>query len=316
MSRDKKQGSRGGQHGRPAGRGSGALRSGSSERPHHDTAHSRSDASSRRGPQDRQSRAHAPARRTAIVPPSHADFVIGRNAAQEVLRYAPERILRAYIVDGRARELFELFESASVPVEAVSTESLADLVANEAHQSIVLAVKPRVFRSFGECLKGLAGAERGLVVVLDGVEDPQNFGAILRSAECFGADLILWSKNRGASLTPAVTKASVGASELLNLCSVSNINDALMKLRDEAGFWIVCADVGEGATPLAGFEFPAKTVLVLGAEGSGISHLVSERADFRVEIALSGRINSLNVAQAGAILMHAYAARQCVPVDS
>lgn len=260
-----------------------------------------------------------------ITLPGHADLVVGRNAARELLRFAPERIIRAYIAESRnplgnppgtptggpnqRDDLAAELAGAKIDVARVPLESLTQLAGNEAHQSIVLAIKPRVVRTLNECLPALAARESALVVLLDAIEDPQNFGAILRSAECFAADLVIWSRNRGVGITPAVTKASVGASELVELCAVANLADAAVKLRDEAGFWIVGADTAEGAVALPDFEFPRKTALVLGAEQSGMSRLMTERADFRVAIPLSGRINSLNVAQAAAIMLSSYRLR-------
>jgi 23S rRNA (guanosine2251-2'-O)-methyltransferase len=135
------------------------------------------------------------------------------------------------------------------------------------------------------------------------VYDPQNLGALMRAAECFGAAAMVWSRNRGCGLTPVVTKASVGASELLDLIEVSNLADAIRRFKD-AGYWIVAADMDPQAEDLQTFQFPAHTVLVMGSEGSGLRELTRRSADSLVRIVTPGRIGSLNVSQATAVILH------------
>jgi len=124
----------------------------------------------------------------------------------------------------------------------------------------------------------------------------------LRAAECFGVDAVLWSKNRGAPIGPVVSKVSVGASEIVRLCPVSNLHRALESLK-EAGAWLSGAIIAPDAASLDRFEFPEKSVVVMGAEGEGIHQLIEKSLDFRVFIPMSGRIDSLNVSQATAVML-------------
>jgi 23S rRNA (guanosine2251-2'-O)-methyltransferase len=153
-----------------------------------------------------------------------------------------------------------------------------------------------------EILDAHRDTERGVLLLLDGVQDPQNLGSILRAAECFGVEAVVWSRNRGVPVTPSVVKASAGASELVTLVEVGNINDAIGKCRD-AGWWILGASVTGNATAVQSYQGPQKVALVMGAEGSGLKNLTQRNVDQTVYIPMRGRIDSLNVGQATAVLL-------------
>jgi 23S rRNA (guanosine2251-2'-O)-methyltransferase len=244
--------------------------------------------------------------------PARQDLVIGRNTVREVLRYNPKRVKKLLIAkssgntagsDHRVTEIIALAESAGIPVQKLTQDELATLVQSTSHQSVALELNDRDFSSLSDIVQQTKSATSSIILALDGIEDPHNFGALLRAAECFGVDAVLWSKNRGVQITPAVTKVSVGASELLRLVPVSNLAQALEKCK-AAGFWTVVAMLGAGAESLDTFTWPDKTVLVVGAEGEGVRDRTAKEADFRVYIPLSGRVESLNVSQAGALLLH------------
>jgi 23S rRNA (guanosine2251-2'-O)-methyltransferase len=144
-----------------------------------------------------------------------------------------------------------------------------------------------------------------LIVALDRVEDPGNFGALFRSAWSLGAKAIFTAKDRSAALTPQALKAASGAVEKLPWVKVTNLVAAFSKLK-ELGFWVVGADSQDSGESLFDFKFPLRSVLVLGAEGKGLSRLTREKADYLVQIPLAGKSDSLNVASAGAIFLYAY----------
>ena len=235
-------------------------------------------------------------------------LVIGRNAVREVLRHRSERAKCLLVASpsrkGPMEEIFTLSEGLGLPCKEICREELEELAHSGSHQGVALEVKQREFSSVEDILGNTAVADRSLVLALDGVQDPQNVGAILRAAECFGVDGVLWSKNRGPKVTATVSKVSVGASELLNLVPVSNLSQALDKFKD-AGYWTVAAMIGEGASSLESFDWPEKTVILLGAEGSGIRNRTARESDFQVYIPMSGHIDSLNVSQASALLLYA-----------
>lgn len=205
-------------------------------------------------------------------------------------------------------EILLLARSCNIAVETATLEELSALCASDAHQSFAAELRPNPELSLKELLAALKDRERALLLALDGVQDPHNLGAILRAAECFGVDAVLWSRNRGASITPAVRKVSVGASELVPSLAVGSLAEALERCA-EADFWIVAAEARADSKAVHGFQFPKKSVIVLGSEGEGLHALVSARSNERVVIPLFGKIDSLNVSQAAAVLLHEYRAQ-------
>ncbi len=232
---------------------------------------------------------------------------MGRNAVREVLKSSPERVEAMFIAtSGGDPEIDSLVAQAGCAVERMSSDALSSMLGSSSHQSYAARLSERPQRDLKEHIAALADKSRVRIVALDSIQDPQNLGAILRAAECFSVDAVIWSKNRGVSVTPVVAKTSVGASELVNIVQVSNLAEALRRLKDE-GFWIVAADGSTGAQSISDFEFPDRAVLVFGSEGEGIQRMILENADFRVAIPMLGRIDSLNVSQAVAVFLYASA---------
>lgn len=229
---------------------------------------------------------------------------MGRNTVREVFRAQPERIKRIFSTkDPEENAFVKELQEAGKPIRQMSEKALTSLLNSDSHQGIAAELKPRSHPDLKEFLK--EEREKSLVLVLDSIFDPQNFGTILRAGECFGADAALYSKNRGASITPAVTKASVGASELMPLIVVSNLAEAVRKLQD-AGYFVVVAAVGAEAKNALEFDFPLKTALILGSEGKGVQPLVAKIADAALYIPMRGKIDSLNVSQAAAVFCALY----------
>ena len=241
---------------------------------------------------------------------------MGRNCVEEVLRHRPERLEHLYIAeskghgraapDGRRATLESDVRRLDVPVTEVSRADLDALVNSDSHQGVVAQVSSRHLLSLDDLCEFASTEPFVRILALDGVVDPQNFGAILRAAECFGIDAVVWSKNRGAPLGPVVAKASVGASELLQLCPVSNLHQGLETLK-KAGVWLAGAVVAPDASPLEKFQFPERCAIVMGSEGDGIQPLVQKALDFRVFIPMYGQVSSLNVSQATSVMLHAAA---------
>jgi 23S rRNA (guanosine2251-2'-O)-methyltransferase len=237
---------------------------------------------------------------------------MGRQCLREVLRHAPERVCRVLVAQhkhsrgGEDRQaLLDELARSGVPVEYTSRSELTGLLGSDSHQSFAAVVTPPQAEDLRTFLQRTDAETPGVVLVADSVSDPHNLGAILRTAECFGVDAVMWSTNRGCGFTPVVAKASVGASELLRILEVSNLAESVGRLK-EAGYWLVAADVSGDALDLAHFEFPARTVLVVGAEDRGPRQRLRQLADFIVKITMCGQIDSLNVAQATAVLLHGY----------
>ena len=236
-------------------------------------------------------------------------LVMGLHTIQELLTHAPDRLLRVYTVrpqEKRKSALLEECERHRIPVSFVSNDELSKMAGSDSHQSFVAHVKGRTFYSVLEFVKKVEDEERVLVLMLDQIFDPQNFGALIRSAECLGANGVAWSKNRGSDLTPVAAKTSSGASEIIPLIRVSNLADAVEKFK-EGGFEIVASLLDSSAKSLFEFKYSPRTVLILGSEGEGIQPLIRKKADRAIYIPMKGKIQSLNVAQAASVLLAKWA---------
>ena len=250
-------------------------------------------------------------RETPRTPDENAENrVFGRNAVRELL--ASGRDIDKIYVSGGEREgsILRLIGEAKerrIPIVECDRRKLDLLSGGGVHQGIV-AVAAEVAYASGDDMLALAEerGEKPLIVLADGIEDPRNLGALLRVAECAGAHGVIVPKRRAVGLTALVAKTSAGAIAHLPVARVTNLSVAIEELK-ERGFWIYAADMDGGAyyeTDLSG-----SVALVLGSEGEGVSRLVKEKCDFIVSIPLYGRVNSMNVTSAAAVIL-SEAARQ------
>lgn len=239
--------------------------------------------------------------------PPRDQLVMGVHAVQEILRHAPERLLRVFIAGPKEKktEIERLCKDKGIPVSYVPKERIEKMTGSETHQSIAAHVKGRKFYGVKEFLEKVEDKKRSLLLMVDQVFDPQNFGGLIRSAECFGADGIIWSKNRGSDLTPASSKASSGASELIPLIRISNLADAMGQFQ-KGGFEAVASGFDASAESAYGFSFAPKTLLIVGSEGEGIQPLILKKADRLIYLPMMGKVASLNVGGAAASFMALY----------
>lgn len=228
----------------------------------------------------------------------------GRRLALEAIRSG--RAVEVLVAAGARgtqglRDVLAAAEAAAVPVREVPRDRIRSLAATDSHQGVVARAEAPA--TLGEAdLERRAWAEDARVVVLDGVTDPHNVGAIARTAEAAGASALVLRRRRGAGLTPAALRASAGALLHLPVAEVANISRALGRLK-EAGFWVLGL-TGEAETTIDGAAPPpGRLALVLGAEGEGLSRLVRESCDGLVSIPLRGRVASLNVSAAAAVAL-------------
>ncbi len=228
------------------------------------------------------------------------NLIMGKNCIREVLKASPERLVEIYTCQKPDDDLHRELELADVRIQTMSKHKLNEMVSSESHQSYVAKVKPRDNIELKAFLAD--SREKSVVLMLDSINDPQNLGSILRSAECFGVDLVVFSKNRGADMTPTVSKTSAGASELVPIAKISNLAEAI-KAFQKAGYWAVTADVGAHCQELYAFDFPEKTLLIMGSEGKGVQPLIHKLCDFHITIPMHGQIDSLNVSQATAVML-------------
>jgi 23S rRNA (guanosine2251-2'-O)-methyltransferase len=235
------------------------------------------------------------------------DVIEGRQPVREALR-AGRSIRRILIADGAHNrgtlaEIVTLARTAHIRVDHVPRAALDARTTTRSHQGVIAEAEPYRTRSWREGLQRARDAsEPALFLALDGIEDPHNAGALLRSAEVFGAHAVLLPKRRAAPPTAAMAKAAAGAMEHLVVDQVSNLDRALADCREE-GLWIV-ALASEGEQPLDRCRLLEEpVVLVVGKEGAGVSTLVRKRADAVVAIPTTGRVGSLNASVAGAIAL-------------
>lgn len=236
--------------------------------------------------------------------------VVGFHAIEETIRSRRAGAVlcvsrRSKRIDGLVREA----RKAGVQVKRLTDAELSSLSGAADHRGAVLTVgadagdsrtEASRIRSFSDFLQGDTPAH-SLIVVLDGVTDPQNLGAVLRSCDQFGVDLVVVPERRAAHVNPTVTRASAGASAHVKTAVVPNVVRALKDLQ-KAGYWVHGADVdGE---PVQKVSMSGAVCLVLGSEGRGMSRLVRETCDRLVRIPTSGAVDSLNVSVAAGILMY------------
>jgi 23S rRNA (guanosine2251-2'-O)-methyltransferase len=227
-------------------------------------------------------------------------IVYGINNVFEALRAGRVRRVRVSGRDDeRVRRVLDEARSRGVAIEVVSRDQLDRDARGGVHQGIVAdaAALPEV------SLSDLAQGDRGapLIVVLDGVEDPQNVGAIIRTVDAAGASGVVRQTRRAAPLDGAAAKASAGAVHHVRVADVVNVARALEELKD-AGVWTVGLDA-ESQTPYYELDLTVPTALVLGAEGHGLRRLVRERCDFVAAIPMAGHVTSVNVSAAAAIVL-------------
>jgi 23S rRNA (guanosine2251-2'-O)-methyltransferase len=214
-----------------------------------------------------------------------------------------DRVLVAQGAGGpRVQEIIDLARRASIPVRFEPRSALDRLAGSSAHQGVVALSAARKYAD----IDAAAGAE--MVVVLDGVEDPHNLGAIMRTAHAAGAGSIIIPERRAAGLTDVVAKAAAGALEHLPVVRVTNINRALEDLK-ERGFWIYGLDE-RGAEDYSRTDYSSPAAFVLGGEGKGLHEQVRKHCDLLVRIPMAGKISSLNVSVAAGVVLFEWKRRR------
>jgi 23S rRNA (guanosine2251-2'-O)-methyltransferase len=237
---------------------------------------------------------------------SKRNFVYGLHAVNAALERAPERVLELWIADARndarTRDLNERAERVGVHVHSVSADALAKLVGDVVHQGAVAAMRPLKAWDEHDLTEGLNQLTVDpLLLILDGITDPHNLGACLRTADAAGAHAVVIPKDRAASVDGVVRKVAAGAAEFIPVASVTNLARTLEALK-ERGVWVVGTD-GEAEKAIYSTDLKRPLALVLGAEGSGMRRLTRDTCDFLVRIPMAGHMQSLNVSVAAGIAL-------------
>lgn len=239
-----------------------------------------------------------------------SEWITGRNPAFEVLRARRRQVNRLWVAhgaqrQGRLAEIIDLAHQNGVPVNSVSRSDLDGI--DRGHQGLALDTGGYPYSHLEDIIKNAKSKKEPLLVLLlDQIQDPQNFGTLLRSAEAFSAHGVILPLARSAAVTPAVVNASSGATEML-LIAQHNLAQAMDRLKD-AGGWMVGLEDSPQAQPPGKLNLSGGIGLVVGNEAAGLRRLVREKCDLLMRLPMQGRIDSLNAAVAGSIAL--YLARQ------
>ncbi|MBQ2656962.1 MAG: 23S rRNA (guanosine(2251)-2'-O)-methyltransferase RlmB [Erysipelotrichaceae bacterium] len=219
-----------------------------------------------------------------------SNYVYGRNSFFEALDN--KRIIKAYVLNDKE------IKGRGIPYEIVDRRTLDKMSSSGNHQGYLAEVKEYRLSKVEDMLK----EKNGLIVVLDGLEDVHNLGAIIRTCECVGADGVIYKTHHSVKVNDTVAKIASGALEYVKVAEVNNLVNTLKMLK-EHGYWIVGSD-GSATQMYTDIDYDMNTVLIIGSEGKGMSRLVKEECDFIVKLPMKGHVTSLNASVAAGILLY------------
>ena len=236
-------------------------------------------------------------------------IVYGKNAVEALLETGKRQVNKIFLAKGvnfdpKLRKILNLAKEAGIVVQEVPREKLNIMSEDASHQGILASVSPVEYMELDDFIATLKEKHEGnsLIVMLDGVEDPHNFGSIVRTAYAAGVDGIIIPKRRSSPVTSVVEKASAGAVENIPIIQVTNLTNTIENLKKE-NFWVIGAE-GSANQDYFDTDYNMNCVLVLGGEDKGVSLLVKKHCDILVKIPMLNKINSLNVANAASILIY------------
>src|SRR6201984_1382891 len=233
------------------------------------------------------------------------NYIYGLNAVTEAIKARGRAFQWVGLAkerhDLRLQRIIEECRKLGVPVRFLPRTELDRMAGNAAHQGVVAVTSAKQYNDLDDVVEAKRG-DHALIVVLDGVEDPHNLGAILRTADAAGADGVVIPERRAAGITGVVTKASAGASEHLAGARVTNIARTVEELK-EREIWVVGLDE-RGTKTYDAVDYNMDCALVLGAEGKGVHDLVRRKCDFLVSIPMSGKVSSLSVSVAAGVMLY------------
>jgi 23S rRNA (guanosine2251-2'-O)-methyltransferase len=245
-----------------------------------------------------------------------AELLYGRNAVLEALRAGRRKATRLLIAEGvkdggPVAELISLAKQRNIPLARPSRAELDRKLAATNHQGVALEAGPYPYARLDDVLAAARKAgEDPLLLILDHLQDPQNLGTLMRTAEVVGVHGVIIPERRAAEITPAVVNASSGAVEHLLVADVTNIAQTIADLK-EASVWIAGLEDDPRAQDFDAVDLRGPLALVIGAEGPGLARLTRERCDFLLKLPMRGRLASLNAATAGSIVLyHAWRVRR------
>jgi 23S rRNA (guanosine2251-2'-O)-methyltransferase len=233
----------------------------------------------------------------------YPDVIFGRNPVLEALKSGRE--IDTVFIAGEMRGTLSVINAIarehSIPVKNVTDEKLSKMTANGSHQGVVATIPCASYAELSDIISAALKSDDGLIIACDGIEDPHNLGAIIRTAEAAGAAGVVITKRRSASLSGIVYKTSAGAASVLPVARVPNLSAALDTMK-KSGIWVYGADM-DGKN-LFDENLTGNLCIVIGSEGDGISPLVKKKCDGLVRIPMFGQINSLNASVAAGVIMY------------
>ena len=227
------------------------------------------------------------------------NLIYGKNPVIEAIR--AKKALKVFLVSNFSdQKILNLIKDNHLNITYINPNEM-DKMCNGVHQGVAAELKPYQTVSLDEIIYKAKNRTRKIIVMLDGIEDPHNLGAILRSADVFEASGIILPKHNSVSLNATVAKTSAGAINYIPVAVVNNLNQAIKTLKEE-GYWIVSTD-GSAEISYSSIKYDFPVVVVIGSEGKGVSPLVLKNSDYVVKIPQFGHVNSLNASVAAGILL-------------
>ena len=234
-----------------------------------------------------------------------AQFVYGKNVVKQILMDHSKT--RGILLAGDDKDIEKLAEKNNVQIRKVDRKTLTKITGTDRHQGVAAEIEPYKTYSLEELMNNVPKGEKGLIILLDELEDPHNLGAVLRTADAVGATGVIFKKTHAVGLTPTVAKVSVGAIDTVKCAAVTNLSRAIDDLKKN-GWWVVGTDMD--GQDYRSVSYDMNTVLIIGNEGKGISRLLREKCDFVISLPMRGKISSLNASvSAGVLMYHIYSTR-------
>jgi 23S rRNA (guanosine2251-2'-O)-methyltransferase len=234
------------------------------------------------------------------------EWLYGIHALESVLTREPERLIELYVLKGRddkpINSIINQARQFGVSVQFCQRKVLDDKAGVEQHQGVVAKAKPGKQYDESDLDKILSASKKPFLLILDGVTDPHNLGACLRTADAAGVDAVVVPKDKSAALTPVVRKVACGAAEVIPLVQVTNLARTLRELQD-AGVWVV-GTAGEAEQNIYECKLEGPMALVMGAEGKGMRRLTREHCDELIKLPMAGSVSSLNVSVATGVCLY------------
>ena len=228
-------------------------------------------------------------------------LIIGKKA---ILDAIANKSLKEATISNKDKMFFNKVKAYLPTVKINNDKGFYDKIAfGQNHQFAIGYVQGETTLTLDSLLNKVKDQSSSLILILDSIEDPMNFGAIIRSAESFAVDALIYKKDGQCQITPAVIKTSAGAISNINMIKVTNLNDSIEKLKNN-GYWVYASCLDSTAHKLNEIKFSGKVVIIVGNENKGISPLVLKNSDFKIYIESTGKTQSLNVSAATAILLY------------